>query len=189
MSYHIDIQPVRSSQTRLLDNFTSSSCGVCMIGSVGSSVLGSRSWSTRCSIIYQILRNAGGTIGCWMYVSGLVEIAKLLCIQSATFYMGSSLIFPIVICNWGGLWLGMKTCEWLRVSPFSWRGLRPTGGVATSPSASIAGGGTLRLQTRRRAKDAAKQFTPYDWTEFRWEGTKRFRKCVIHLFRRFASTE
>ncbi|EGG06966.1 uncharacterized protein MELLADRAFT_35829, partial [Melampsora larici-populina 98AG31] len=72
-------------------------------------------------------------------------------------------LLDVLICNWGGLWLGMKTCEWLRVSPFSWRGLRPT---ATS------------LKTRHRAKDAAKQFTPYDWTEFRWEGTKHFRNYI-----------
>ncbi|KNZ45982.1 uncharacterized protein VP01_764g8 [Puccinia sorghi] len=75
-------------------------------------------------------------------------------------------ILDVLICNWGGLWLGMKTCEWLRVSPFSWRGLRPV--VSDSPSTS----------RRRAAKYAAQQFTPHDWTEFRWEGTKRFRNYI-----------
>jgi len=75
-------------------------------------------------------------------------------------------ILDVLICNWGGLWLGMKTCEWLRVSPFSWRGLRPV--VSDSSSTS----------RRRAAKYAAQQFTPHDWTEFRWEGTKRFRNYI-----------
>jgi phosphatidylserine synthase 2 len=60
----------------------------------------------------------------------------------------------------------MKTCEWLRVSPFSWRGLRPVVSDGSSTS------------RRKAAKYAAQQFTPHDWTEFRWEGTKRFRKSV-----------
>ncbi|WAQ82502.1 hypothetical protein PtA15_2A819 [Puccinia triticina] len=76
-------------------------------------------------------------------------------------------ILDVLICNWGGLWLGMKTCEWLRVRPFSWRGLRPVA-VEKNPSAS----------RRRAAKYAAQQFTPHDWTEFRWEGTKRFRNYI-----------
>ncbi|MBW0512674.1 hypothetical protein O181_052389 [Austropuccinia psidii MF-1] len=70
-------------------------------------------------------------------------------------------LLDVLICNWGGLWLGMKTCQWLTVSPFSWRGLRP-----------------VNSMTHRRAKNAAKQFVPYDWTEFRWEGTKRFRNYI-----------
>ncbi|PLW20814.1 hypothetical protein PCANC_06801 [Puccinia coronata f. sp. avenae] len=75
-------------------------------------------------------------------------------------------ILDVLICNWGGLWLGMKTCEWLRVSPFSWRGLRPVVSDGSSTS------------RRKAAKYAAQQFTPHDWTEFRWEGTKRFRNYI-----------
>lgn len=75
-------------------------------------------------------------------------------------------LLDVLICNWAGLWLGMKTCEWLRVSPFSWRGLRPL-------SSNLE-----RETSHRRAKNAAKQFTPYDWTEFRWEGTKKFRNYI-----------
>ncbi|KAH8928351.1 PSS-domain-containing protein [Atractiella rhizophila] len=71
-------------------------------------------------------------------------------------------LLDVLLCNWGGLWLGMKVCEWLKVTPFSWRGIRTQHAR------------TLRGRTAR----AMKQFTPYDWTEFKWEGTKRFRNYL-----------
>ncbi|KAH9462203.1 hypothetical protein MJO28_003007 [Puccinia striiformis f. sp. tritici] len=88
-------------------------------------------------------------------------------------------LLDVLICNWGGLWLGMKTCEWLRVSPFSWRGLGPVVVLNNNQINNNDNNLSSTATTRRRAaKYAARQFTPHDWTEFRWEGTKRFRNYI-----------
>ncbi|KAH7089387.1 PSS-domain-containing protein [Auriculariales sp. MPI-PUGE-AT-0066] len=56
-------------------------------------------------------------------------------------------ILDVLICNWLGTWLGMKTCEYLEVKPFVWRG-------------RVAKG--VRARTRR----VLKQFSPHDFTAF-----------------------
>lgn len=32
-------------------------------------------------------------------------------------------ILDAIICNGGGIYLGMKTCEYLKMKPYNWRGL------------------------------------------------------------------
>ncbi|GAB00005.1 uncharacterized protein L969DRAFT_210413 [Mixia osmundae IAM 14324] len=67
------------------------------------------------------------------------------------------LILDVLVCNLVGTYIGMKTCAYLKVTPFSWRG----------------------LSTRSRGiKSRLKVFTPYDWTSFEWASTKRFRNYL-----------
>ncbi|EIN12808.1 PSS-domain-containing protein [Punctularia strigosozonata HHB-11173 SS5] len=65
-------------------------------------------------------------------------------------------ILDVLICNWFGTWLGMKTCQFFEVKHYEWRGLRETRG--------------FRAKSRR----IIKQFSPHDWTAFKWEGTHDF---------------
>ncbi|RUS23347.1 phosphatidyl serine synthase-domain-containing protein [Endogone sp. FLAS-F59071] len=69
-------------------------------------------------------------------------------------------IMDVLICNWLGTYLGMKTCEYFEMKHYSWRGFReiPT--------------------LRGKAKRAVQQFTPYDWTKFEWGMTKSFQNYV-----------
>ncbi|KZV90008.1 PSS-domain-containing protein [Exidia glandulosa HHB12029] len=71
-------------------------------------------------------------------------------------------ILDVLVCNWLGLWLGMKTCEYLEVKPFVWRG-KPRG---------------VRARTRR----VLKQFAPHDFTSFQWEGTADFAHYTAVFF-------
>jgi len=65
-------------------------------------------------------------------------------------------ILDVLICNWIGTYLGMKTCQYLEVKPYVWRGFRQTRGI------------------RGKAKRVLSQFSPHDWTAFQWEGTASF---------------
>ncbi|KAF8581555.1 PSS-domain-containing protein [Ramaria rubella] len=62
-------------------------------------------------------------------------------------------ILDVLLCNWLGTYVGMKTCAYLDVKGYTWRGLRQTRG--------------LRSKTKR----VLKQFSPHDFTTFKWEGT------------------
>ncbi|EJD50505.1 PSS-domain-containing protein [Auricularia subglabra TFB-10046 SS5] len=80
-------------------------------------------------------------------------------------------ILDVLICNWLGTWLGMKTCEYFEVKPFVWRG-KPRG---------------VRARTRR----VLKQFAPHDFTAFKWEGTANFAhySAVVILLAVFLAAE
>ncbi|KAF9240258.1 phosphatidyl serine synthase-domain-containing protein [Melanogaster broomeanus] len=69
-------------------------------------------------------------------------------------------ILDVLICNWLGTYLGMKTCQYLEVKPYEWRGLRQTMGL------------------RSKARRVLSQFSPHDWTAFKWEGTTSFRHYI-----------
>ncbi|KAF8840786.1 hypothetical protein BDN67DRAFT_951037 [Paxillus ammoniavirescens] len=56
--------------------------------------------------------------------------------------------------------IGIKTCQYLEVKPYEWRGLRQTRGL------------------RSKARRVLSQFSPHDWTAFKWEGTTSFRHYV-----------
>ncbi|ORZ25888.1 phosphatidyl serine synthase-domain-containing protein [Absidia repens] len=62
-------------------------------------------------------------------------------------------ILDVFLCNWAGISLGMKTCQYLEVKEYSWVGLRQI--------KSFSG----------KAKRAVQQFTPKDWTRFEWKTT------------------
>ncbi|KAI6139369.1 phosphatidyl serine synthase-domain-containing protein [Pisolithus tinctorius] len=65
-------------------------------------------------------------------------------------------VLDVLVCNWLGTYLGMKTCQYLEVKPYEWRGLRQTRGL------------------RSKARRVLSQFSPHDWTAFKWEGTASF---------------
>ncbi|OAX37052.1 PSS-domain-containing protein [Rhizopogon vinicolor AM-OR11-026] len=69
-------------------------------------------------------------------------------------------ILDVLVCNWLGTYLGMKTCQYLEVKPYEWRGLRQTRGL------------------RSKARRVLSQFSPHDWTAFKWEGTA----SCLHYF-------
>ncbi|ORX63009.1 PSS-domain-containing protein, partial [Hesseltinella vesiculosa] len=62
-------------------------------------------------------------------------------------------ILDVLLCNWAGLYLGMKTCQYLEVKQYSWVGFRQIKSL------------------RGKAKRAVQQFTPRDWTRFEWKPT------------------
>ena len=55
----------------------------------------------------------------------------------------------------------MKTCEYLEMKHYSWRGIRQ---IPTYTG---------------KVKRAVQQFTPYSWTKFEWEATKNFKHFAI----------
>ncbi|KAF9527517.1 phosphatidylserine synthase 2 [Crepidotus variabilis] len=59
-------------------------------------------------------------------------------------------ILDVLVCNWLGTYLGMKLCQYLEVKPYEWRGFRQTRGL------------------RPKAKRVLKQFSPSDFTAFKW---------------------
>ncbi|TDL17759.1 phosphatidylserine synthase 2 [Rickenella mellea] len=69
-------------------------------------------------------------------------------------------ILDVLICNWLGTYLGMKACQTFEVKHYVWRGLRQSRGL------------------RSKAKRVVTQFSPHDWTSFKWEGTASFTHYV-----------
>ncbi|CAJ0913983.1 12089_t:CDS:2, partial [Entrophospora sp. SA101] len=64
-------------------------------------------------------------------------------------------ILDVIICNWAGLYLGMKTCEYFEMKGYSWRGIKQI------PS------------LKGKMKRTVQQFTPHHWTKFEWGTTKK----------------
>ncbi|SAM01692.1 hypothetical protein [Absidia glauca] len=62
-------------------------------------------------------------------------------------------ILDVLLCNWAGIYFGMKTCQYLEVKEYSWVGLRQIKSL------------------RGKAKRAVQQFTPKGWTRFEWKTT------------------
>ncbi|KAI7864644.1 phosphatidyl serine synthase-domain-containing protein [Spinellus fusiger] len=66
-------------------------------------------------------------------------------------------ILDVLVCNWAGIYLGMKTCQYYEMKQYSWAGFR-------------------QIKTLRgKAKRAVQQFTPHDWTQFEWKATSSAR--------------
>ncbi|KAK3703282.1 hypothetical protein QZH41_019309 [Actinostola sp. cb2023] len=62
-------------------------------------------------------------------------------------------ILDVLLCNGIGTYLGMKTCDYLAIKPFHWRGL-------------------YNIPTYKgKLKRVAEQFTPYSWTPYDWGAT------------------
>ncbi|KAG1764764.1 phosphatidyl serine synthase-domain-containing protein, partial [Suillus placidus] len=70
-------------------------------------------------------------------------------------------ILDVLVCNWLGTYLGIKACQYLEVKPYEWRGLRQTRGL------------------RSKARRVLSQFSPHNWTSFKWEGTTLFLHYLI----------
>ncbi|CAJ0926554.1 12956_t:CDS:2 [Entrophospora sp. SA101] len=82
-------------------------------------------------------------------------------------------ILDVIICNWAGLYLGMKTCEYFEMKGYSWRGIKQI------PS------------LKGKMKRTVQQFTPHHWTKFEWGTTKSFKNylAVIGLLFLFLQTD
>jgi len=82
-------------------------------------------------------------------------------------------LLDVLICNWLGTYLGMKTCSYFEVKGYTWRGFRQTRGI------------------RSKGKRVLTQFSPHDWTTFRWEGTASLRNylAVLALLACFLAAE
>lgn len=73
-------------------------------------------------------------------------------------------ILDVLVCNWLGIYLGMKTCEYFEVKHYSWAGhIRHIKGI------------------KGKAKRAVQQFTPHDWTRFEWKTTSSFKHWMAVL--------
>ncbi|KAG0241018.1 hypothetical protein BGX31_001522 [Mortierella sp. GBA43] len=73
-------------------------------------------------------------------------------------------ILDVLVCNWIGLYLGVKTCEYFEMKQYSWQGL------AEIP--------TFKGKMRR----SIAQFTPKSWTKFEWNSTKNFKSYCTYIF-------
>ncbi|KAL1925447.1 uncharacterized protein VTP21DRAFT_330 [Calcarisporiella thermophila] len=73
-------------------------------------------------------------------------------------------ILDVLVCNWLGIYLGMKTCEYFEMKQYSWRGFREIP--------------TIRGKVSRTVQ----QFTPHSWTRFEWGTTKSFKNYVVVVF-------
>lgn len=57
----------------------------------------------------------------------------------------------MLICNWLGIEVGMRFCQFFEVKQYSWVGFR-------------------QIKTfRGKAKRAIQQFTPREWTRYEWK--------------------
>ncbi|KAG9051694.1 hypothetical protein FS837_000083 [Tulasnella sp. UAMH 9824] len=69
-------------------------------------------------------------------------------------------VLDVLCCNWLGLYIGLKICQFFEVKKFVWRGFRQSRGF------------------KQKTSRVLKQMTPYDWTTFEWEGTASFSHYV-----------
>ncbi|KAK0187700.1 phosphatidyl serine synthase-domain-containing protein [Armillaria mellea] len=70
-------------------------------------------------------------------------------------------VLDVLICNWVGTYLGMKVCQYLEVKPYEWRGLRQHRGL------------------RSKARRVLSQFSPHDFTAFKWGTASSFMHYII----------
>ncbi|KAK0221482.1 phosphatidyl serine synthase-domain-containing protein [Armillaria fumosa] len=70
-------------------------------------------------------------------------------------------VLDVLICNWVGTYLGMKVCQYLEVKPYEWRGLRQHRGL------------------RSKARRVLSQFSPHDFTAFKWGTASSFGHYII----------
>ncbi|KAK7099328.1 hypothetical protein V1264_003479 [Littorina saxatilis] len=72
-------------------------------------------------------------------------------------------IMDALLCNGGGIYLGMKTLNYLSMKPYHWRGMW---------NIQSYGG---------RLKRLAAQFTPYSWTDFDWKPSTSLKRWMAML--------
>ncbi|XP_071509652.1 phosphatidylserine synthase 2-like [Diadema antillarum] len=72
-------------------------------------------------------------------------------------------VMDFLVCNGLGIWLGMKTLNYLNIKTYSWRGL-------------------YHIPTYRgKLKRMMLQFTPYSWTRFEWRPTENLKRWIAVL--------
>ncbi|KAJ3109437.1 hypothetical protein HDU97_006682 [Phlyctochytrium planicorne] len=69
-------------------------------------------------------------------------------------------VLDVLVTNWLGTYLGMKTCEYFAVKHYSWRGIK------SIPS------------YQGKIQRSIQQFTPHSWTKFEWGSTKSFKNFL-----------
>ncbi|KAI8854539.1 phosphatidyl serine synthase-domain-containing protein [Chytridium lagenaria] len=69
-------------------------------------------------------------------------------------------VLDVLVTNWLGTYLGMKTCEYFAVKHYSWRGIK------SIPS------------YQGKIQRSIEQFTPHSWTKFEWGTTKSYKNFV-----------
>ncbi len=70
-------------------------------------------------------------------------------------------VLDFLVCNSIGIYLGLKTCNYLCMKPYNWRG------VKNIPTLK---GKTVRILT---------QFSPYSWIKYDWKPMKSLKHWVI----------
>ncbi|KAG7087934.1 hypothetical protein E1B28_011979 [Marasmius oreades] len=82
-------------------------------------------------------------------------------------------ILDVLLCNWIGTYLGMKVCQYFEVQPYEWRGFRQSRGF------------------RSKAKRVLSQFSPHDFTAFKWGIAQDFTHffAVVLLLAVFLAAE
>lgn len=125
-------------------------------------------------------------------------------------------VLDVLLCNWLGTYVGMKTCQYLEVKHFSWQNIRPfsfgssklamrrkknesiddsTGQnqptTQTVPDSTVAKKPKRPGAIRRNTKRVLKQFSPHDFTKFEWAGTSSFTAyfTVVLLLSVFLAAE
>ncbi|KAJ2760102.1 hypothetical protein IWQ57_006387, partial [Coemansia nantahalensis] len=66
-------------------------------------------------------------------------------------------ILDVLLCNWLGIHVGMKWCEYFKMKTYTWHGVREIPSI------------------RGKISRAGAQFTPHSWTSYRWAPTRRFK--------------
>ena len=72
-------------------------------------------------------------------------------------------LLDVLICNWLGIWMGMRVIHWLRMKPYNWRSIQDISSITGKVKRSVA------------------QFTPHSWTDFNWAATKTLKGYIIVL--------
>ncbi|KAI8381243.1 phosphatidyl serine synthase-domain-containing protein [Radiomyces spectabilis] len=73
-------------------------------------------------------------------------------------------VLDVLLCNWIGIYFGMKTCQYFEMKQYSW--------VEFRQIKSLKG----------KAKRAVQQFTPHDWTRFEYKATSSVKNYFGTLF-------
>ena len=73
-------------------------------------------------------------------------------------------ILDFILCNGLGIYLGVKTCEYLSMKKYIWTGVWNTPTI------------------KGKIKRVVSQFTPYSWTSYQWGYTESFKKFLFMCF-------
>lgn len=69
-------------------------------------------------------------------------------------------ILDVLMTNWLGIYIGMKTCSYLQMKEYHWRGLQQISSV------------------RGKVKRSLQQFTPHHYDKFNWATTSSLRNFI-----------
>ena len=112
-------------------------------------------------------------------------------------------VLDVLLCNWFGTYVGMKTCQYFEVKHFSWQTIRPFSFASSrrfsfrrkkqvsvddatvqDPTSTYDASNVVASSTskktkqsgaiRRSTKRVLKQFSPHNFTKFEWGGTTSF---------------